>query len=123
MIFPEEIQQLHKNILEYLNFGKFENTFECFDSEIRAKVVSQKLLQSRFDLTDEATPELFRVMKGITKDEVKRKKAKDELSERTEQYLDLLAGTRQMFSLIVKLMDYVGKQKKVSFTPHSFIIA
>lgn len=90
MIFPKEIQKLHKNISEYLNYGKFENTYECFDHEIQTKIVSKKLLSKNIDLSDDSTPELFRIMKGVTKQESKLKKEKDALTEMSDNYLDLL---------------------------------
>ena len=94
MIFPQEIQKLHKNITEYLKFAKFENTYECFDHEIRSKIITQKLMSQKFDLSDDNTPELFRQMKGLSKEQTKMTKEKDALTETTEKYLDLLAGAR-----------------------------
>ena len=113
MIFPKEVQTLHRNILEYLQFGKFETTHECFDHEIRSKIVTKKLLASKHDLAAENTPELFRMMKGVSKQDAKQKAERDALSEMTDNYLDLLSGTRQIFSLAVKLMGLVEKNKKV----------
>jgi len=116
MIFPKEIQQLHKNITEYLKFGKFENTYECFDHEIRTKIVSQKLLNSKLDLADDSTPELFRIMKGVSKEQTKFKKERDELSSMSDQYLDLLTGSRQIFGICVKLLDMIEKENSVKET-------
>jgi hypothetical protein len=67
MIFPKEIQELHSQITEYLKYAKFENTYECFDHEIRTKIVTKKLLDKKINLMDEDTPELFRMMKGVSK--------------------------------------------------------
>jgi hypothetical protein len=77
MIFPREIQDLHGQITEYLNYANFENTHECFEHEIKTKIVTKKLLDRKINLMDEDTPELFRMLKGVSK---KSKKDREKLS-------------------------------------------
>lgn len=115
MIFPREVQALHKQITEYLDFAKFENTSECFEHEIKTKIVTKKLLDMNLNLMDEGTPELFRMMKGVHKTSEKERKRQGEYRNLQEDYLDLLAGSRQIFKLGLKLIDICEGSEDVNF--------
>ena len=66
MLFPADVQKLHENIKEYFRFAKFEDSIECFDAEIKTKIVSKKLDDLDIDFMSEKAPELFRMMKGVS---------------------------------------------------------
>lgn len=115
MIFPREIQELHKQITQYLDFAKFENTSECFEHEIKTKIVTKKLLDRKINLMDESTPELLRMMKGVHKTSEKERRRQKELLKLQEEYLDLLAGSRQIFKLGLRMINICEINKKVYF--------
>jgi len=105
MIFPREIQSLHNQIIEYLKYAKFDNTYECFEHEIRTKIVTKKLIDKQINLMDEDTPEIFRVMKGVLKKSKKEKEKLENFNKLQDEHLDLLAGARQIFRLTLRMVD------------------
>jgi hypothetical protein len=113
MIFPREIQALHQQIIEYMNYAKFENTSECFEHEIKTKIVTKQLLDRKINLMDDETPELFRMMKGVKKASKRDRRRQDEYKKLQEEYLDLLAGSRQIFKLGLKLIDICEGSEEV----------
>ena len=115
MIFPREIQQLHSHIAQYLDFAKFENTSECFDHEIQSKIVTNKLENIKFDLSSLETPELLRMLKGVSREELIKEKQQKNESGLSEKYIDLLAGARQLFNIAVKMTEIVETSKSVTF--------
>ena len=116
MIFPREIQQLHSHIAQYLDFAKFENTSECFDHEIQSKIVTNKLENQKFDLSSLETPELLRILKGVSREDLIKEQQHKNQSGLSEKYLDLLAGARQLFNIAVKMTEIVETSKTVTFT-------
>jgi len=123
MIFPREIQALHNQILEYMTYAKFEHTAECFEHEIKTKIVTKQLLDRKIDLMDDETPELFRMMKGVQKSSERERNRQEEHKKLQEEYLDLLAGARQIFKLSLKLIDVCEGSKsvrKISFFYRNF---
>lgn len=113
MIFPREIQDLHGQILEYLNYAKFENTSECFEHEIKTKIVTKKLLDRKINLMDDDTPELFRMLKGVSKKSKKDREKLANFNKLQDEYLDLLAGARQIFKLSLRLVDICEESREV----------
>jgi len=113
MLFQGDIQKLHEFIKEYLRFAKFDDTFECFDAEVKTKIVSKKLDELAFDPTSDETPELLRVVKGTSATSLLAQRRQEQLHEATEKYLDLLAGARQIFTLAVKLLSLCEASKAV----------
>ena len=105
IIFPREIQALHKQILEYLKFAKFENTEECFEHEIKSKIITKQLNQRKIDLMDDDTPELLRLLKGVKKKNEKDRNRANDYKKLQEEYLDLLAAARQLFRLGLRMID------------------
>lgn len=113
MLFQGDIQKLHEFIKEYLRFAKFDDTYECFDAEVKTKIVSKKLDELEFDPTSDETPELLRVVKGTSSTSIIAQRRQEQLHEATEKYLDLLAGARQIFTLAVKLLGICEGNKTV----------
>ena len=120
MIFPREIQQLHSHIQQYLKFAKFENTSECLEHEIQSRIVTNKLENQKYDLSALETPELLRMLKGVSREELIKEQQKKNDSSLSEKYLDLLAGARQLFSIAVKMTEIVETSKTVS--PQTILI-
>lgn len=113
MLFQGDIQKLHEFIKEYLRFAKFDDTYECFDAEVKTKIVSKKLDELQFDPTSDETPELLRVVKGTSATGLLAQRRQELLHEASEKYLDLLAGARQIFTLAVKLLGLCEGNKAV----------
>lgn len=114
MLFPTDIQKLHEHIKEYFVFAKFENSYECFEAEINTKIVSKKLVDLDFDITSEKSPELVRMLKGISSNTILNRKREQQLEEANERYIDLLAAARQIYSLVIKLMNMCENEKSVN---------
>lgn len=114
MLFPTDIQKLHEHIKEYFAFAKFENSYECFEAEINTKIVSKKLVDLDFDITSEKSPELVRMLKGISSNTILNRKREQQLEEANERYIDLLAAARQIYSLVIKLMNLCENEKSVN---------
>jgi hypothetical protein len=113
MVFQGDIQKLHEFIKEYLRFAKFDDTYECFDAEVKTKIVTKKLDELEFDPLSDGTPELLRVVKGTSSTGLIAQRRQEQLHEATEKYLDLLAGARQIFTLAVKLLGICEGNKSV----------
>lgn len=120
MMFQGDVQKLHEFIKEYLRYAQFEDTFECFDAEIKTKVISKKLDQLEFDPTNEKTPELMKVIKGSSSSSVMAQRRQEQVHEMSERYVDLLAGARQIYSLSVKLHNMCESSKSVRCLLHKF---
>ena len=116
MLFPTEVQKLHEYIKDYLRFAKFNDTLECFDAEINAKIVSKKLEDIDLDFTNEGSPELFKMMKGTSSQSLETQKRLKQMEDVNDKYLDLLAGSRQIYGLSVKLLDICEENKTVDST-------
>ncbi len=115
MLFPNDVQLLHEHIKEYFRFAKFEDTLECFDAEIKTKIVSKKLDDLDIDFMSDKAPELFRMLKGVSAGTLLSQKRQKQLEDTNEKYLDLLAGARQIYGLTVKLVNICEENKPVSF--------
>lgn len=113
MLFPNDVQKLHELIKDYYRFAKFEDTLECFNSEINAKVISKKLEHFDIDFTSDEAPELFKMMKGVSSQTLSYRKRDKQIEDINEKYLDLLAGSRQIYGLSIKLMTIVEENKTV----------
>lgn len=113
MLFPNDVQKLHEAIKDYFRFAQFEDTLECFSSEINAKIVSKKLEHFEIDFTGEHAPELCKMMKGVSNQTLAFQKRQKQIEEINEKYLDLLAGSRQIYGLTIKLMAVAEENKTV----------
>jgi hypothetical protein len=113
MLFPNDVQKLHEVIKDYFRFAKFEDTLECFNSEVNAKIVSKKLENFDIDFTSDQAPELFKMMKGVSSQALSYQKREKQIEDINDRYLDLLAGSRQIYGLSVKLMSIVEENKTV----------
>lgn len=113
-MFSNEVQKLHEHIKEYLRFGKFQDTYECFIAEINAKIVSKKLDEVDIDYLSDKSPELIKMMKGVSSGTLSSQKRVQQFEELNERFLDLLAGARQIYGLTVKLLNISENEKAVS---------
>lgn len=116
MLFPNDVQKLHESIKEYLRFAQFEDTLECFNSEINAKLVSKKLEHFEIDFTGDSAPELCRMMKGVSSQTIAFQKRQRQIEDINERYVDLLAGARSIYGLTVKLMGIAEENKTVGWS-------
>lgn len=107
------MQKLHEHIKEYLRFGKFQDTYECFIAEINAKIVSKKLDEVDIDYLSDKSPELIKMMKGVSSGTLSSQKRVQQFEELNERFLDLLAGARQIYGLTVKLLNISENEKAV----------
>lgn len=113
MLFPNDVQKLHEIIKDYYRFAKFEDTLECFNSEINAKIISKKLENFDIDFTSDQAPELFKMMKGVSSQTLTYQKRQKQIEELNDKYLDLLAGARQIYGLTIKLLSICEENKTV----------
>lgn len=113
MLFPNDVQKLHEAIKDYYTFAKFEDTLECFNSEINAKLVSKKLENFEIDFTSDQSPELCKMMKGVSNQTLAFQKRQRQIEDLNDKYLDLLAGSRQIYGLTIKLMAVAEESKTV----------
>lgn len=113
MLFPTEVQKLHEYIKDYYRFAKFNDTLECFDAEINAKIISKKLEDMDIDFLSEGSPELFKLMKGTSSQSLETQKRLRQMEAINDKYLDLLAGSRQIYGLAVKLLGLCEENKTV----------
>lgn len=112
-MFSNEVQKLHEHIKEYFRFGKFQDTYECFIAEINAKIVSKKLDEVETDYLSDKSPELIKMMKGVSSNTLSSQKRVQQFEELNERFLDLLAGARQIYGLTVKLLNVSENEKAV----------
>jgi hypothetical protein len=112
-LLPTDVQKLHEFIKEYFRYGKFDDSYECFDAEVKTKIVSKKLEEIDFDYLSDGTPELFKMMKGVSSSTVVSQKRQQQIEEIHERYLDLLAGARQIYGLAIKLTELCESDKGV----------
>ena len=113
MLFPNDVQKLHEIIKDYYRFTKFEDTLECFSAEINAKIISKKLENFDIDFSSEKSPELFKMMKGVSSQALEYQKRETQIEDLNEKYLDLLAGSRQIYGLSIKLVNICEQNKTV----------
>ena len=113
MLFPNDVQKLHELVKDYFRFAKFEDTLECFNSEINTKIVSKNLEHFDIDYTSDQAPELFKMMKGVSSQTLAYQKRDKQIEDINEKYLDLLAGSRQIYGLSIKLMSIAEENKTV----------
>ena len=114
MLFPNDVQKLHEIIKDYYRFAKFEDTLECFNSEINAKIISKKLENFDIDFTSDQAPELFKMMKGVSSQTLTYQKRQKQIEDLNDKYLDLLAGARQIYGLTIKLLSICEENKTVA---------
>lgn len=116
MLFPNEIQVLHEHIKDYFRFAKFEDSLECFDAEIKAKIITKKLDDLELDFTSEKSPELFKMLKGVSSVSLQTQKRLRQMEDLNDKYLDILAGARQIYGLAVRLLSICEENKTVGST-------
>ena len=88
MLFPNDVQKLHEIIKDYYRFTKFEDTLECFNAEINAKIISKKLENFDIDFSSEKSPELFKMMKGVSSQALEYQKRERQIEDLNEKYLE-----------------------------------
>lgn len=103
--FSKDIQKLHETIKDYLNNQEFENTLECFEHEIKTKILNKQLTEITVDIGDTNTPELFKLMKGDSNKNQQERIQSKVYHETLRKYLDLLTAARQIFSASVSLIQ------------------
>ena len=120
MLFPNEIHVLHEYIKGYLKFAKFEDTQECFEAEIKAKIITKRLDDIDLDFTADRSPELFKMMKGVSSLSLQTQKRLRQMEDLNDKYIDLRAGARQIYGLAVRLMAICEDNKAVGrfYTDH-----
>lgn len=113
-------QQINDCIKEYLIFNKFTNTKECFDAEIKAKQVSNKLTEKKqinFNSSNETiqTPKLYNLVlsEPIQKNQDFESKYKFETVHR--KYLQILEAARQIFSSSINILEFLNKNQEVIY--------
>lgn len=111
--FSKDIQQINEVIKDYLKNQEFENTMECFNHELKTKIINKKLTNITVDISDAATPEIFKQIKGESNKSQDEKKKDKVNSETTKRYLDLLTGSRQIFSASVALLKACTENEEV----------
>jgi hypothetical protein len=113
VFFSKDIQQIHGIIKDYLESQEFENTLECFDHEIKTKILNKRLGNIEVDISDASTPEIFKLMQGETNKTQDEKRKSKIHTETLKKYVDLLTGSRQIFSASV---NFPVKKKNVGFS-------
>ena len=101
IFFSKDIQSIHQIIKDYLQSQEFENTLECFDHEIKTKILNKRLTNIVVDISDTETPEIFKLMQGETNKTQEERRQSKVHTDTLKKYVDLLTGSRQIFSAAV----------------------
>lgn len=120
MSFKPNTTAINENIKEYFRFHGYVNTLECFEAEIRAKIVSSKLQNGMIpDLSgkEKEEPRIYSLFTGAEAKTNREMNTEKEMKETKRQFHQIRQAARQIFSVSVSLIEKLNKMKEIQNSP------
>lgn len=118
-----ENAQINEHIKSYFKFNGFQNSLECFESEINAQRMSSKLQSSKIVVKDPEqqadAPKLYQLLKQDSYKSKRERNTEDQLKVVNQKYLQLLEVSRNLFKISIQMAQEY--QQVCALTPLSFL--
>ena len=105
--------EINKNILDYLQYNSYQNSYECFEAEIRTKVVSKKLTKKPKEKPQlqkpRDPPRIYTMMKGDDARTKRETTLEKELKTISKRFLQVLQAGREILSVAVDSCQQLSK--------------
>lgn len=98
--------EINEYIKEYLQYSQYDNTFECFEAEIRTKQVAKKLVnpekleQSKKKVSKDP-PRIFGMMQGEHAKSSRESNLEREYNQIKKRYTQVAAAAKQVLAVAI----------------------
>ena len=115
--------QINDLIKDYLRYNSFDNSYECFDAEIRTKIVAKKLTQkpneSKALEKPRDPPRIYTMIKGENARTKRENNLEKDIEFISKKFMQVIQAGREVTAIAVKSIQMLSRFTDVLLSfPH-----